>query len=256
LKKYFARLVRVSPAMVVAMLALLVALGGVSTAAQIQSKPEASAAKKKPKVLRGPRGKRGPRGLRGPIGPVGPQGLQGPQGATGPAGAPNPNAVNSDKLDNLDSTAFARGPSTLKRQIAADISLGFHEVAAAPGVGIVQASCGFSNIPFAYKNTSGAAQNVVQERAGGYTEFENLANNATTAATPASEPNGVTYHVSPAAGGDTTTFIAHANINNGTAGPCIYQTLMVAGVPGVAIGSTSSAFAKPPAGQLRVRVGS
>jgi hypothetical protein len=85
-RKYLARLVRVSPAMVVAMLALLVALGGVSTAAQIQSKPEASAAKKKPKVLRGPRGKRGPRGLRGPIGPVGPQGPAGAAGAKGDKG--------------------------------------------------------------------------------------------------------------------------------------------------------------------------
>ncbi len=41
MKKYFARLVRVSPAMVVAMLALLVALGGVSTAAQITKLPQA-----------------------------------------------------------------------------------------------------------------------------------------------------------------------------------------------------------------------
>jgi hypothetical protein len=72
--------------MVVAMLALLVALGGVSTAAQIRSNPQAAAAKKKPKVLRGPRGKRGPRGLRGLPGPVGPQGAQGIQGVQGPAG--------------------------------------------------------------------------------------------------------------------------------------------------------------------------
>jgi hypothetical protein len=71
--------------MVVAMLALLVALGGVSTAAQINSSPQASAAKKK-KVLRGPRGKRGPRGLRGLPGPVGATGPQGVQGIQGPAG--------------------------------------------------------------------------------------------------------------------------------------------------------------------------
>jgi hypothetical protein len=76
--------------MVVAMLALFVALGGVSTAAQIQSKPQAAAAKKKPAVKRGPRGLRGLRGLRGAIGPMGPSGPQGPQGAPGES---NPNAA-------------------------------------------------------------------------------------------------------------------------------------------------------------------
>jgi hypothetical protein len=90
LKKLVARAARLSPAMVVAMLALFVALGGVSTAAQIQSKPQAAAAKKKPAVKRGPRGLRGLRGLRGAIGPMGPSGPQGPQGAPGES---NPNAA-------------------------------------------------------------------------------------------------------------------------------------------------------------------
>jgi hypothetical protein len=108
LKKYLARLVRVSPAMVVAMLALLVALGGVSTAAQIQSKPQASAAAKK-KVLRGPRGKRGPRGLRGLPGPIGPKGDKGDKGDVGPAGAPNPNAVDSDKVNGYRANELVRG---------------------------------------------------------------------------------------------------------------------------------------------------
>ncbi|MGZ8794730.1 MAG: collagen-like triple helix repeat-containing protein [Gaiellaceae bacterium] len=83
MKNLLARLVRVSPAMVVAMLALLVALGGVSTAASIAT-PQASEAKKKPKVLRGPRG------LRGPAGPAGAQGIpgaSGPKGDAGPAGS-------------------------------------------------------------------------------------------------------------------------------------------------------------------------
>jgi hypothetical protein len=81
--------------MVVAMLALFVAFGGVSTAAQIQG-PQASDAKKKP--LRGPRGARGPagpRGAQGPQGPAGPQGSAGPagSGAQGPAGPAGPQGV-------------------------------------------------------------------------------------------------------------------------------------------------------------------
>jgi hypothetical protein len=116
-KRLLARLVRTSPALVVAMIALLIALGGVSTAAQI-STPQASEANQKSDALRGPRGPRGLRGRPGPRGPAGaqgaqgdqgPQGPQGLQGERGPEGPPNPNAVNAqnaDKLDNLDSAAF------------------------------------------------------------------------------------------------------------------------------------------------------
>jgi hypothetical protein len=103
LKKWFARLVRVSPAMIVAMLALLVALGGVSTAAQIQS-PQASdstsakAAQAHP-GHRGPRGRRGPRGFRGRTGARGLQGPAGPTGATGATGAPGAPGAKGDKGD-------------------------------------------------------------------------------------------------------------------------------------------------------------
>jgi hypothetical protein len=122
LRKVLARFARVSPAMIVAMIALLVALGGVSTAAQI-SKPQAAEAKKKPKKLRGPRGKQGPRGLRGPVGPAGPQGAQGaqgPQGIQGPPGAPNPNAADSDKLDGKDSSEFYAAGSKVADSEALD----------------------------------------------------------------------------------------------------------------------------------------
>ena len=74
---------------------------------------------------RGPRGRRGPRGLRGLRGLRGccgrHSGHPGHSGHQGPPGAPNPNAVDSDKLDGLDSTAYARGPSTLKRQVVTDV---------------------------------------------------------------------------------------------------------------------------------------
>lgn len=86
--------------MIVAMLALLVALGGVSTAAQI-AKPQATEAKASPKVKRGPRGMRGPRGLRGLAGPAGAKGDKGDKGDKGEAGA------KGDKGDKGET-----GPST------------------------------------------------------------------------------------------------------------------------------------------------
>jgi hypothetical protein len=142
LKKLLARLVRVSPAMVVAMLALLVALGGVSTAANKISNPSSPQAsdKKKKKVLRGPRGKRGLRGLRGPVGPIGPIG---PQGPVGPAGAPNPNAdkLNGYAANGLTRTARGVGPAFPSSVALAGCGVSETQVAAvtinAPAAGFV-----------------------------------------------------------------------------------------------------------------------
>jgi hypothetical protein len=115
LRKVLVRLLRQSPAMVVAMLALFVALTGTAVATtsalitgnQIKNSSITGAdVKNKSLTARDFRGSvRGPRGLRGLTGAQGAQGLQGPQG---PPGAPNPNATDSDKLDGLDSTAFLR----------------------------------------------------------------------------------------------------------------------------------------------------
>jgi hypothetical protein len=105
-RKVVARLVRVSPALVIAMLALFVALTGTAvatTSALITGKQIKNSSitgldvKNKSLTPRDFKGSvRGPRGLTGPVGPA------------GPAGAPNPNAVNSDKLDNFDSADFVR----------------------------------------------------------------------------------------------------------------------------------------------------
>jgi Collagen triple helix repeat (20 copies) len=75
--------------------ALIVALFGVTPLGQAAGDAADSSlelvglqAKKKPKVLRGPRGPRGPRGFQGARGVAGPAGAQGPQGAAGPQGPP------------------------------------------------------------------------------------------------------------------------------------------------------------------------
>jgi hypothetical protein len=119
-----------SPTLVVAMLALLVATAGPAianhggrhgppglvnaldvadgslTGKDIKNKSLTPADFKG--SVRGKTGARGATGAQGPQGPQGVQGPQGPQGSQGPPGAPNPNAVNSDLLDNIDSTGFAR----------------------------------------------------------------------------------------------------------------------------------------------------
>lgn len=102
MKKLLVRLVRQSPAMIVAMLALFVALTGTAVATtsalitgkQIKNSSITGAdVKNKSLTPRDFRGSvRGPRGLRGPVGPqgpAGPQGLAGAQGIQGPIGPSN-----------------------------------------------------------------------------------------------------------------------------------------------------------------------
>jgi hypothetical protein len=105
MKHLLAPLVRQSPAMVVATLALFVALGGTAVAAgtlitgkQIKNSSITGADVKNnsltPRDFRG--SVRGPRGLTGPAGPQGAAGAPGPQG---PAGAPGPVGPKGDKGD-------------------------------------------------------------------------------------------------------------------------------------------------------------
>ena len=77
-----------SPALVIAILALFVALGGTGYAATEAGGGAHIPATKKTKVNAGPRG---PRGFRGPQGP---RGAQGPQGPAGPKGASGTNGTN------------------------------------------------------------------------------------------------------------------------------------------------------------------
>ena len=112
MKKLLARFVRQSPATVVAMLALFVALGGTAIAAgnavitgkQIKNN-SITGADVKNKSLTPKDFKGSVRGARGPAGPTGATGATGPQGAVGPPGAPNPNAVNAQNADKLNGLA-------------------------------------------------------------------------------------------------------------------------------------------------------
>lgn len=79
---------RFSPAVVIATVALIMAMGGTAVAASsylITSTKQIS-----PHVLRALKGHRGPQGLQGPKGLTGAQGLQGPQGPTGQQGGIGP----------------------------------------------------------------------------------------------------------------------------------------------------------------------
>jgi hypothetical protein len=82
------RHLRLSPAGVIAVIALVFAMiGGAFATSNSGSPGSASAFKKKTKRLIGPAGPRGPKGAMGPVGPAGSQGPVGPAGSQGPVGA-------------------------------------------------------------------------------------------------------------------------------------------------------------------------
>lgn len=116
---------RPSPATIISLLALFVALGGTGYAAvALAPKNSVGSAqvingslqkkdlnKKTIAALKGNRGARGAAGAAGAAGPAGATGAAGPAGpagATGPAGAPNPNA---DTLNGLAAASLIRSAS-------------------------------------------------------------------------------------------------------------------------------------------------
>jgi hypothetical protein len=95
---------RPSPAMIVAIVALVFAITGSAAATRVLvsgggSGAEAPAKRKKAPSKRGPRGFRGPRGLTGPAGPQGIPGPAGSPGDTGERGPQGPSAVRIDYSD-------------------------------------------------------------------------------------------------------------------------------------------------------------
>jgi hypothetical protein len=113
---------RPTPATILALIALFVALGGTSFAAVTALAPKNSVgspqvingslqtvdlSRKAKKALKGNRGPRGPAGAQGAAGAAGPAGAAGAAGAAGPAGATGP--AGPFPTGNLPSGATVRG---------------------------------------------------------------------------------------------------------------------------------------------------
>jgi hypothetical protein len=132
MKKVLKRFVRLSPPMIVAMIALFVALSGTAiatssaliTGAQIKNSSITGLDVKnrslRPKDFRG--SVRGPRGLQGQQGPQGPQGLQGVAGPQGTAGVAR--AFARVQADGTLQPAVTGLPSQVKGVDSTDIAKG------------------------------------------------------------------------------------------------------------------------------------
>jgi hypothetical protein len=136
--------------MVIAVVALIVALGGTGIAAtQLPGGPSASSAKKKKKVLRGPRGAKG---AKGDNGSTGQPGLSGAKGTDGRSGADGRNGVDgrngtdgaagSPGAVSYGGHALGLGTSASTNQPEWIMPVGF----SAQGGGIAHNSTNFSNI--------------------------------------------------------------------------------------------------------------
>lgn len=174
--KLHARHLRISPAMVVACLALLVALGGTSVAAvtaiprnsvgtaQLKKNAVVSA-KVKNGSLRAadfaagqlPAGPAGPTGPAGAGGPQGPQGAAGPQGAQGAAGPQGPSGV----IQSISATGGGPNPSPTLQFFAAPVSVTVTSAAqrvlvvASNAFGTLGASAGALNLFICYQQPPG-----------------------------------------------------------------------------------------------------
>jgi hypothetical protein len=137
-KTFLARLGRVSPAMIVAMIALFVALSGTAVATtsalitgrQIQNNSITGLDIKQKSIQVGDlatraRGTRGARGVAGPPGPVGPQGAQGPPGpSTGPAGGALAGAYPNPSIAAAAVRASHLGAITRRSAVSPNIAAG------------------------------------------------------------------------------------------------------------------------------------
>jgi hypothetical protein len=128
---------RPSPAIVVACVALLLALGGVSWAATALPRNSVGTAQLKNNAVTSRKVKNRsllrvdfkngqiPRGARGPAGPAGPTGAAGPKGATGARGPTGP--AGSSGTANIR-WALVRADATIVDRSDANISLTSHSV--------------------------------------------------------------------------------------------------------------------------------
>ena len=180
------KLQRPSPALVVSLVALSVALGGTGYAAvvlpansvgakQIKRNAVTAAKVKNSSLLAsdfrpgqlpaGPAGPVGPAGSTGPRGPEGPRGETGPKGDTGTVDTSNfydkaqsdarylattGTAANADQLDGVDSTGFVQGPGSPNmwsyRRDWARNNSLVHDLPGIPGLGQLSYICQQPNI--------------------------------------------------------------------------------------------------------------
>lgn len=112
-----------SPAMVIALIALFVALGGTGYAAS-GALNDGGSAQATAAARRGRRSHRGPRGFRGGTGATGPAGPQGPAGQQGPAGPQGPQGAQGQQGSAGTAKAFAEvtGSGTIIAGHASNIS--------------------------------------------------------------------------------------------------------------------------------------
>lgn len=133
----FAKLGRPSPALVIALVALVVATTGVSFASSRGPSDESATSAKAARSDRGPRGKRGKRGKRGP------QGVAGKNGANGANGTNGTNGTNG-----LDGTALGYATVTGGNTV---IASGSKNVTQANLLQVTLGYVCFRNLPFTPK---------------------------------------------------------------------------------------------------------
>lgn len=122
----FAKLGRPSPALVIALIALVGATTGVSFAASQGPSAGSATSAKATKSDRGPRGKRGKRGKRGPQGAAGKNGANGTNGANGSNGT---NGLDGSALGYATvtggNTVIAAGSKNVTQANLLQVTLGY-----------------------------------------------------------------------------------------------------------------------------------
>jgi hypothetical protein len=121
-----------SPAVVIAVVALLLTASGDAWAARSAQRTGQSVAKTTGQSVANTTGKRGPRGLQGPKGPKGPRGAQGSQGVQGLQGAQGPIGPSNGYVKSLPpATALAAGVDTTVVQLTLTPGSSYIVIAAA-----------------------------------------------------------------------------------------------------------------------------
>jgi len=192
-----------SPALVISCLSLVVALGGTGYAVTALPRNSVGPSQLKRNAVNSSKVRN--RSLKAVDFADGqlPVGAQGPQGPQGPPGDPNPNAVNSDlldnlnssdflrsnakaidadKLDGLDSLAFTRGNAVVYSGARAVSPVNVaQEVLNVPGLVFVEYTCPFDapffNGTLRFRNVTAGVMNAFVDTGGANPTFQQLVSN-------------------------------------------------------------------------------